>query len=115
MNRRLYSGLALAIAVVLFVAVNIAADQGLRHARLDLTRDRLFTVSKGSESVLASLKEPIRLRFFYSEKLSGQAPQLKTYGTRVRELLEEYANLSHGKIRLEVVDPEPFSDAEDRA
>jgi ABC-type uncharacterized transport system involved in gliding motility auxiliary subunit len=115
MNRRLFATLALAIAGVLFVAVNIAADQGLRHARLDLTRDRLFTVSKGSQNVLANLQEPIRLRFFFSEKLSGQAPQLKTYGTRVRELLEEYASLSHGKIRLEVVDPEPFSDAEDRA
>ncbi len=116
MNRRILSLVALLIAAVLFVAVNIAADQGLRHARLDLTSDRLFTLSHGSRNVLAGLKEPIQLRFFFSEKLANQAPpQLKTYAARVREMLEEYASLSQGKIHLEVIDPEPFSDAEDRA
>ncbi|HYM32876.1 MAG TPA: Gldg family protein [Candidatus Cybelea sp.] len=115
MNRRLISVAAVVLAAVLFVAVNVASDQGLRHARLDLTQDRLFTLSDGSRHVLKGLGEPIQLRFFFSEKLAAQAPQLKTYGARVRELLEEYASLSGGKIHLEVIDPEPYSDAEDRA
>jgi len=42
-------------------------------------------------------------------------PVLRTYGQRVRELLEEYAGRSDGRIRLQVIDPEPFSDAEDMA
>ena len=37
------------------------------------------------------------------------------FAQRVRELLEEVAARSKGKISLRVIDPEPFSDAEDRA
>ena len=115
MNRKLYSLTSLVIVAVLFVAINIVSNIGLKHARLDLTQNRLFTLSGGSKSVLAGLQEPITLRFFFSEKLANQVPQIKTYATRVRELLEEYANRAHGKIKLEIIDPEPFSDAEDRA
>ncbi|MCW5732285.1 MAG: Gldg family protein [Alphaproteobacteria bacterium] len=115
MNKKLLSASALVLAVVLFLAVNLAGNTLLRGARLDLTENRLYTLSDGSKNVLASIAEPITLRFFYSEKLSNQLPQLKPYGSRVRELLEEYASRSRGKIRLEIIDPEPFSEAEDRA
>ncbi|MDP6689686.1 MAG: Gldg family protein, partial [Alphaproteobacteria bacterium] len=57
----------------------------------------------------------IRLRLYFSEKAAIQLPNIKSYGLRVRELLEEYVNLSDGKIHLEVIDPEPFTEAEDDA
>ena len=40
---------------------------------------------------------------------------LKTYGGRVREFLEELAARSNGKLRLHFIDPQPFSEDEDRA
>ena len=115
MNKRTLSISGLIIAVILFVAVNILSQSSLRGARLDLTENRLFTVSEGTSRILAALDEPIVLRFFFSAKLTNQAPQLRTYGNRVRDLLQEYVNDANGKIRLEIIDPEPFSDAEDRA
>lgn len=115
MNRQALTFTGLIIAAVLFFAVNILSDGLFRSARLDLTQSRLFTVSEGTRNVLASLEEPLTLRFFFSSKIANNVPQLRTYGNRVRDLLEEYATLSNGKIRLEVIDPEPFSDAEDRA
>lgn len=115
MNKKLLSVSALALAAILFLAVNLAGNALLRGARLDLTENRLYTLSEGSKNVLSGIEEPVTLRFFYSEKLSNQLPQLKPYGSRVRELLEEYASRSRGKIRLEIIDPEPFSEAEDRA
>jgi ABC-type uncharacterized transport system involved in gliding motility auxiliary subunit len=42
-------------------------------------------------------------------------PQLKTYGGRVREFLEELQARSNGKLHLHVIDPQPFSEDEDRA
>ena len=58
----------------------------------------------------------LNLYFFYSEKAATRAfPELKTYGTRVRELLEELAARSNGKLRLSIIDPQPFSEDEDRA
>lgn len=106
---------ALAVAAVLFVAVNIIGDSMFRSARLDLTENGLYTLSPGTRSVLGAIDEPITLRFFFSAKLAEGVPQIRVYGKRVRDMLEEYVNLSQGRIRLEVIDPESFSDAEDRA
>ncbi|HEY2202460.1 MAG TPA: Gldg family protein, partial [Solirubrobacteraceae bacterium] len=69
----------------------------------------------GTERILKSIHEPVNLYFFFSEKAAGQLPQLKTYGVRVREFLEELAARSNGMLRLHVVDPQPFSEDEDRA
>ncbi len=114
-SKTLITGTGLVAVFALFFAVNIASNQGLRDARLDLTQARLYTLSDGTRNVLKGLQEPVTLRFFFSDKLASQAPQIKQYGQRVRELLERYAALSGGKLRLEVIDPEPFSEAEDRA
>ena len=115
MNRTLLTSGGLVVAVILFVAVVLVANLTLRGARLDLTQGKLYTLSSGTKSVLQGLKEPVTLRFFFSEKLARDVPQMRSYGQRVRELLEEYAAQSKGKIQLLVVDPEPFSEAEDRA
>ncbi|MBX3453329.1 Gldg family protein [Ferrovibrio sp.] len=114
-KKTLLTSTGLIAAFALFFAVNLGSNQGLRDARLDLTQARLYTLSDGTRNVLKNVQEPITLRFFFSDKVASQAPQLKQYGLRVRELLERYATLSGGKIRLEVIDPEPFSEAEDRA
>jgi ABC-type uncharacterized transport system involved in gliding motility auxiliary subunit len=115
MNRTLISVTGLVIAVVLFVAVNIVANLGLRTARVDLTEQKLYTLSDGTKNVLASIQEPITLRLFYSAKLANELPQIKAYAQRVRDLLDEYVSRANGKIRLEVIDPEPYTEAEDRA
>ncbi|WP_374466094.1 Gldg family protein [Ferrovibrio sp.] len=114
-SKALLTGTGLIAAFAVFFAVNIIVNQGLRDTRIDLTQARLYTLSDGTRNVLKTIPEPITLRFFFSDKLAGSAPQLKQYGIRVRELLERYAALSGGKLRLEVIDPEPFTEAEDRA
>ena len=107
--------LAVALAALLFVAVNIIATNLLTSARLDLTEDRLYTLSDGTRKILAEMDEPVTLRFFFSEKLAASYPSIRSYGRRVRDLLETYAGLAGGKIDLRVIDPEPFSLAEDDA
>lgn len=115
MNRKNMALAALGLAAVAFVGVNIAAQNGLRSYRFDLTEDGLYTLSPGTLKILSDLKEPVTLRFFFSDKLSNEVPSIRTYGTRVRELLQEYAERSNGKINLQIIDPEPYSEAEDRA
>jgi ABC-type uncharacterized transport system involved in gliding motility auxiliary subunit len=100
----------------LFLAVIMLSNVGLRGMRLDLTQNRLYTLSPGTQQVLAELKEPVNLYFYFSrESAAKQAPLLMPYASRVREFLEELAARSGGKIRVTVVDPQPFSDEEDRA
>ncbi|HUD50118.1 GldG family protein [Parvibaculum sp.] len=105
----------LVLIAVLFLAVNLFSNIVFRSAQIDLTQSRLFTLSQGTENVLAKIDEPITLKFFYSESLATDFPQVRAYANRVRDLLEEIRDRSHGKIVLEVVDPEPFSEQEDLA
>ena len=101
---------------VLFLGVVMLSNVGLRGLRLDLTQNRLYTLSPGTQQVLTDLKEPINLYFYFSrEAAAKQAPLVMPYATRVREFLEEVAARAGGKIHLRIVDPQPFSDEEDRA
>lgn len=114
-RRTLYSGFGLAIVAILFIAVVVLSNTLLRTTRIDLTDDRLYTLSEGTHAVISKIEEPITLRFYLSDRLAREIPAIGIYAQRVRDLLEEYEALSDGKIRLEVYDPEPFSPAEDRA
>ena len=115
MTRRLGLLGAVALVAVLFLAVNMLAGATLRSLRFDATQGRAFTLTTGSRAIARAPDEPVRLTFYYSAKLAAGRPTFQRYAQRVRELLEEYARVSGGKVRLEVVDPEPFSEQEDRA
>lgn len=112
---RTFAILGLLAAVALAVGVNMLVSRLAPHARLDLTEQRLYTLSDGTRQILGSLSDPITLRLFYSRRLGATVPAYGAYAERVRAMLDEYVAIAGGKIRLEVIDPEPFSEAEDRA
>jgi len=87
----------------------------LPDMRIDLTEEKLYTLSPGTRHILHTLPQPVTLEFYFSDEGTRDMPLLRDYARRVRALLEEYQRLSRGKISLEVIDPEPFSEAEDRA
>ena len=105
----------LAMAAVLFVAVNVFSNATFNSLRLDLTEDKLYTISEGTRKVLGGLAEPVKVRLYFSKVLAERSPAHAVYHGRVRELLEQYRDISAGKIQLELNNPEPFSDTEDRA
>ena len=116
MGKRTFSaGAALLLLAFLFIAINVVSNTALTGMRLDLTAERLYTLSDGTRKVLAKLDEPVTLRLFYSERLANRMPAAKTWADRVRDLLGEYVVASDGMVRLEIVDPEPFSESEDEA
>jgi ABC-type uncharacterized transport system involved in gliding motility auxiliary subunit len=106
---------AIAMLAVLFVALTVLSSTLLHGLRLDLTQNRLYTIAPGTQKIVSGLKEPLNLYLFLSSGTTANLPALRTYGTRVQEFLEELASRSGGKLRLTVVDPEPFSEEEDRA
>ncbi|HUJ04220.1 MAG TPA: Gldg family protein [Rhizomicrobium sp.] len=114
-SRRLYAIGAMACAVVIFAGLNIAADATFTTERLDLTQNGLYTLAPGTKHIVENLREPITLKFFYSKKVAADYAQIQAYSNRVRDLLQEYAALSHGKIIVREIDPEPFTPAEDEA
>src|ERR1700692_2531838 len=114
-SRRVYALVAIVLAAIIFVALNIAVDASITTARIDLTENSLYTLAPGTRNILANLQEPMTLRFYYSKKVAADYAQVSSYATRVRDLLEQYAALSHGKLILKEIDPEPFTAAEDEA
>ncbi|TVR83186.1 MAG: ABC transporter [Rhodospirillales bacterium] len=109
------SATAIVLVIVLFFAVNILADALLKGVRIDLTEDRLYTVTDATKSVLAGIEEPIRLRFYRSQELADAGPYFATHIRRMDEMLDTYARLAEGMLIVERYDPRPFSPEEDLA
>jgi len=115
MRRLAFSVIGVIAAAAIVIGINMFADSRLAGIRADLTQGKIYTLSNGTKQILDSLKEPITLRFFYSRRLGATIPVYGTYADHVSEMLQEYASASHGKVKVELYDPEPFSDTEDRA
>ncbi len=115
MRRLAFSVIGVIAAAAIAIGINMFADARLAGVRADMTRGKIYTLSAGTQHVLDALKEPITLRFFYSRRLGATVPVYGTYADHVKEMLQEYAAASHGKVKVELYDPEPFSDTEDRA
>ena len=116
-NSRKTLGYATLLLIALgFIVAVVAANVWLRGVRVDLTDNDLYTLGEGTQAVLDDIEEPINLYLFFSDEATAALPSLRAYATRVREMLEEFeANAPDGKLVLNVVDPLPFSEDEDRA
>ncbi len=110
-----YSTGALLLLAVLFLALTMLTGVLFKGARLDLTENRLYTLSTGTFNLLESIEEPIRLDFYFSEESSSEFPMVRNFARRVDELLNEMAQRSDGKLIVNRIDPKPFSEEEDDA
>lgn len=116
MNKATLSTTGILLAVALFLAANLFVGSALGKARIDLTEEKLFTLSDGAHNIAAKIEEPVQLYLYFSEDaVSEEDPRRLDFGRRVQDLLEEFARVSGDKITLEIIDPEPFSDQEDQA
>ena len=99
---------------VILIAFNVVA--GALKQRVDLTKEKAFTLSAGTRAILKKLDTPIKIRFYCSQsEPSAETVFLRTYAKHVEDLLAEYKQASGGKITIEKYDPQPDSDAEDSA
>jgi gliding motility-associatede transport system auxiliary component len=103
------------ISLLILLGGSLLLSIGLRGCRLDLTQEGLYTLSEGSRTIVEAIDEPIQLDLYWSDAAAKDLPQFQSYAQRVREFLEELVQLSGGKLQLNVLDPEPFSEAEDAA
>ena len=115
MKKLMYSSAGLLVIALAFLGFNMLSGLTLQSARLDLTEQKLYTISSGTQRILESLDEPVTLHFFYSDSAAKDLTALRNYARRVEEMLMAYQRASNGKLRVEVIDPQPFSEDEDRA
>jgi ABC-type uncharacterized transport system involved in gliding motility auxiliary subunit len=100
---------------MVFFFVNFLASFLLRGAVIDATENNLYTLSDGTKKVLQSMDDTLTIRMFYSEYETQGMPDITNFAMYVKNLLKQYSALSDGKIVLDFVNPEEFSDIEDLA
>jgi ABC-type uncharacterized transport system involved in gliding motility auxiliary subunit len=115
LDRRTLSILGIPLALIAFLAFNVFSGIALRGPALDLTENRQFTLSEGTRTMLEDIQEPVRLRLYMSSSLRETNPYLWAYAQQARDMLQSFAGASSGKVELQVIDPQPFSEEEDRA
>jgi ABC-2 type transport system permease protein len=119
MNRTLRAIIgAVLILVIAFSAISICQGLG-RRWKVDITEQKLYTLSPGTRAILSHLNQPIRAKLYYAKTAAmhtnDQIRFFNSYYEYVKSLLEEYVVASGGKVQLEVIDPRPFSDEEEAA
>ena len=112
LSRRTVLLTALAVLAIGFVALTLASSRWLRLGRVDLTADKLYTLTPGTIHIVRGLRAPLKLTLYFSEHATRDLPQLRSYEQRVSEMLQEMVARAHGRLRLQIVDPVPYSDDE---
>lgn len=101
--------------LAVFIVLVVGLQQLGGNARLDLTEQKLYTLSDGTRSVLQTLEQPLQLTLYFSRSAATDLIPLRAYAQRVEELLAEYELAANGKLQVQVIDPVPYSDEEDQA
>ncbi len=103
--------------VLLLLGILIAFNAVLRpmRARVDVTEDKLYTLSDGTKQLLGELDRDVTLKFYFSKSNDRLPVPMKNFAARVRDLLKEYESRSGGYLVVEEFDPKPDSDEEEWA
>ncbi len=115
MQHKLTSSVNLLLIVLVFISLVFVNNQLFSSVRLDLTESQVYSLSRGSKQILKNIDEPINLYFYFSDKASKNMTSLRNYANRVEGLLTEYETFANGKLKLQILDPQVFSEQEDRA
>lgn len=115
MDKKSHALTGTSLSLLALIGGSLLLSLGLRGCRMDMTSEGLYTLSPGTKEIVSNLEESIQLDLYWSESAAADIPQIRTYAQRVREFLEELEQMSGGMLELNVLDPEPFSEAEDAA
>lgn len=99
---------ALLIGIIILVNVLVSSF----FWQMDFTDDQIYTLSKPSEQIAQSIKEPVTVTAYFSDQLP---PQLKRVRDLFKSFLEEFSSYSHGNIEYKFVNPGSNPEAEQQA
>lgn len=107
----------LIVAAILLVLNYLVGGIGVGNYRIDLTEDKLYTLSDGTRAILGRLNpdKPVTVRYYVTTEDRVMPPILKTYARTVQDLLLEFEKAADGRIVLEKLNPNPNTEDEDKA
>lgn len=90
-----YKYMKFALYILMIVLINLAGVK--LFMRMDLTANRLYSLSPASKQAVASLNEPLTIHVFFSSNLPAPYNNIERY---LRDLLAEYAQYVKDKINF---------------
>ena len=84
------------LVLIIIILVNLIINQF--NPALDLTRDKVYSLSRESKTLIRNIKEPMSVKFFVTPNLP---PPFSTYEKYVRDIFEGYKSQN---ISFEIVD-----------
>ena len=103
----------LLLLLIILVLVNVLFSRV--NLRWDATADNLYSLSDGTREILSNLKYDTVVKVFYTRDDTHTPAHIKNYAKRMMDFLSEYEKYGAGRLTIEHYDPEPDSEAEDRA
>ncbi|MDM8540614.1 GldG family protein [Desulfococcaceae bacterium HSG9] len=97
--------LKLFIYLVVVVLINLVG--ATLFFRLDLTENNLYTLSEGSQKVVATLSEPLTINVFFTKDLPAPHNNTERY---LHDLLEEYHRNGNRFFNYQFFDVDPESE-----
>lgn len=116
MNRMMRSVLAIVFVVIISLSAISICQNLTRSWRIDITDQKIYTLSQGTKNILAGLNQPLKMKLYYTKTAAIKGPDqiryFNNYYYFVKALLDEYVSASKGMVELQIIDPRPFSDEE---
>lgn len=114
-NSRNYYLLAFSCLVLIFIGINLIANNRFRNLQHDFTEEKIYTLTDTTKDLLENLPEPIVAKLYYSPILGERNPQIRQMFDKVRLLLQHYSKISNGKFSFRIYNPKVLDDAENKA
>jgi gliding-associated putative ABC transporter substrate-binding component GldG len=105
-QKTLFSGISIVLLLGVLVLINILAQQ--LFVRVDLTKDKQYSLSQTSKKLVQDLNDRVIVKVYYSNNLPSEYSEVRQY---LLDLLNEYKVRSNGKFSLEVYDARMDNDA----
>ena len=93
------------LIVVIIILINAILSQFTPI--IDLTKDKIYSLSKESKNLVKNLKEPMSVKFFVTPNLP---PPFSTYEKYIKDLFEGYKTAGGKNISFEVIDASKHGD-----
>src|SRR2546423_13262874 len=103
------------VAAMLLIVLVVNFIFGTFKQRIDLTQEKIYTLSDGTKKILKGLDGKVEIWFYFSQGEKEMETGLKSYAQHVEDLLAEYKKAGAGKVQIKKLNPKPDSDAEDSA
>ena len=96
MNKKKDRIITFILVLVIIILINSIINQF--NPSFDLTRDKVYSLSRESKTLIRNIKEPMSVKFFVTPNLP---PPFSTYEKYVKDIFEGYKSKN---IRFEIID-----------